>query len=29
MGWNVMVIVLALVALECFLAMRFGHFKRK
>ncbi len=29
MGWNVMVFVLAFVGLECFLAMRFGHFKRK
>ena len=29
MGWNVMVGVLIFVGLECFLAMRFGHFKRK
>lgn len=27
-GWSVMVIVLALVGLECFLAMQFGHYKR-
>jgi hypothetical protein len=24
-GWNVMLSVLAMAALECFLAMRFGH----
>jgi hypothetical protein len=24
-GWNVMLLVLAMVAMECFLAMRFGH----
>jgi hypothetical protein len=27
-GWSVMLIVLSLVAMECFLAMRFGHFRR-
>lgn len=27
-GWSVMLIVLMLVALECFLAMRFGHYKK-
>lgn len=27
-GWSVMAIVLALVAMECFLAMRFGHYRR-
>ena len=27
-GWSVMMIVLAMVGLECFLAMRFGHYKR-
>jgi hypothetical protein len=27
-GWSFMVIVLALVGLECFLAMRFGHYRR-
>jgi hypothetical protein len=29
MGWNVMMMVLAFVGLEAFLAMRFGHYKRK
>lgn len=29
LGWNVMVVVLALVAVEAFLAMRFGHYRRK
>ncbi len=28
-GWSVMILVLALVGLECFLAMRFGHYRRK
>jgi hypothetical protein len=28
-GWNVMLMVLAFVGLEAFLAMRFGHYKRK
>jgi hypothetical protein len=27
-GWSVMVAVLAFVGLECFLAMRFGHYRR-
>jgi hypothetical protein len=27
-GWSVMTAVLVLVAMECFLAMRFGHYKR-
>jgi hypothetical protein len=27
-GWSVMTIVLAMVGLECFLAMKFGHYKR-
>jgi hypothetical protein len=27
-GWSVMVVVLTMVALECFLAMKFGHYKR-
>jgi hypothetical protein len=27
-GWSVMAIVLALVAVECFMAMRFGHYRR-
>jgi hypothetical protein len=27
-GWTMMVIVLAMVGLECFLAMRFGHYRR-
>lgn len=27
-GWSMMIIVLAMVGLECFLAMRFGHYKR-
>jgi hypothetical protein len=27
-GWSVMVLVLIFVGLECFLAMRFGHYKR-
>jgi hypothetical protein len=27
-GWSVMIIVLAMVALECFLAMQFGHYRR-
>jgi hypothetical protein len=27
-GWSVMAIVLALVGFECFLAMRFGHYRR-
>lgn len=27
-GWSLMLIVLGLVGLECFLAMRFGHYKR-
>jgi hypothetical protein len=27
-GWSFMIIVLALVGLECFMAMRFGHYKR-
>jgi Mg-chelatase subunit ChlD len=27
-GWSVMIIVLGLVGTECFLAMRFGHYKR-
>jgi hypothetical protein len=27
-GWSVMTIVLVLVAMECFLAMKFGHYKR-
>ncbi len=27
-GWSLMAIVLALVALECFMAMRFGHYRR-
>ena len=27
-GWSIMTIVLALVALECFLAMKFGHYRR-
>lgn len=29
LGWSLMLIVLALVAAECFLAMRFGHYRRK
>jgi hypothetical protein len=28
LGWSCMLIVLALVAFECFLAMRFGHYRR-
>ncbi len=28
-GWSIMFIVLMLVALECFLAMRFGHYRRQ
>jgi hypothetical protein len=28
MGWTVMVIVLALVGFECFIAMKFGHYRR-
>lgn len=28
LGWSVMLIVLALVGLECFLAMLFGHYRR-
>jgi hypothetical protein len=28
LGWGVMLAVLALLAMECFLAMRFGHFRR-
>jgi hypothetical protein len=27
-GWSIMAIVLALVAVECFMAMRFGHYRR-
>jgi len=27
-GWSVMVLVLAAVAMECFLAMKFGHYRR-
>ena len=27
-GWSVMSIVLMLVGMECFLAMKFGHYKR-
>jgi hypothetical protein len=27
-GWTFMLVVLALVGLECFLAMRFGHYRR-
>jgi hypothetical protein len=27
-GWSVMTVVLAMVALECFLAMKFGHYRR-
>jgi hypothetical protein len=27
-GWSMMIIVLAMVGLECFLAMRFGHYRR-
>jgi hypothetical protein len=27
-GWSMMMIVLAMVGLECFLAMRFGHYRR-
>jgi hypothetical protein len=27
-GWSIMTIVLALVGMECFLAMKFGHYKR-
>lgn len=27
-GWSLMTIVLALVAVECFMAMRFGHYRR-
>ena len=27
-GWSIMTIVLALLGVECFLAMRFGHFKK-
>lgn len=27
-GWSFMIVVLGLVGLECFLAMRFGHYKR-
>jgi hypothetical protein len=27
-GWSVMAIVLGLVAVECFMAMRFGHYRR-
>ncbi|WP_428937008.1 BatA domain-containing protein [Fontivita pretiosa] len=27
-GWSVMILVLMLVGLECFLAMRFGHYRR-
>ena len=27
-GWSIMAIVLALVAMECFMAMRFGHYRR-
>jgi hypothetical protein len=29
MGWGIMVGVLALLALECVMAMRFGHQRRK
>ena len=28
-GWNVMVLVLCLVGFEAFLAMRFGHFRKR
>jgi hypothetical protein len=28
-GWSFMLIVLGLVAMECFMAMEFGHYKRK
>ena len=28
LGWTVMLIVLGLVAFECFIAMRFGHYRR-
>jgi hypothetical protein len=27
-GWSIMLIVLVLVGMECFLAMRFGHYRR-
>jgi len=27
-GWSFMIAVLALVAAECFMAMKFGHYKR-
>lgn len=27
-GWSVMIVVLAVVGLECFLAMQFGHYRR-
>ena len=29
LGWSLMLIVLALVAGECFMAMRFGHYRRE
>ena len=28
LGWSVMLVVLALAAFECFVAMRFGHHRR-
>ena len=28
LGWTIMVIVLALVGFECFIAMKFGHYRR-
>jgi hypothetical protein len=28
-GWSFMLVVLGLVAVECFMAMEFGHYKRK
>jgi hypothetical protein len=27
-GWSIMSVVLVLVGLECFMAMRFGHYRR-
>ena len=29
LGWGIMVVVFALLAMECFMAMRFGHHRRK
>ena len=28
LGWTLMLVVLALVAFECFIAMKFGHYRR-